>query len=388
LFTEILRNDYQNFLNNAKDVLASMRNISANGPEGDNGGSGSGGGGVHAQPQANPSPVHTSLRSTGNSQSSPVVAAVPQSIAPAPARPLSSVKGTSSDIVIGMAQNIDPKNFAVFCGSLRRFSTADIVIFANSPLSDLLQEIAQKNSVTLMEYDLSQQSEELRKYHASTLRWTFIYNFFAADEMRQRYKRVWMVDVRDTFFQADPFVMLPPDQSMFYVFKGVESKTIANCGWNGGWVKDCFGQNVLSEIGSGNIICSGVSVGSMDTTWAYLQLMNSVVTGAAAAAGGQYPSSKFPSCERNGVDQGVHNVLVHQHKIPHVKVWGQRDGPVANMQAELYDNKVGTEVRNKIGELVAVAHQYDRNQGLQKKLFKEVSSLLPIALPAYDYYYY
>ena len=55
-------------------------------------------------------------------------------------------------------------------------------------------------------------------------------------ETRQRYKRVWMVDVRDTFFQADPFVMLSPDTSAFYAFKGVESKTIASCGWNGGWV--------------------------------------------------------------------------------------------------------------------------------------------------------
>ena len=45
-----------------------------------------------------------------------------------------------------------------------------------------------------------------------------------------------MVDVRDTFFQSDPFAMLPVEKSQFYVFKGVESKTIMNCGWNGGWV--------------------------------------------------------------------------------------------------------------------------------------------------------
>lgn len=131
---------------------------------------------------------------------------------------------------------------------------------------------------------------------------------------------------------------------------------------------------VLGDVGNGNIICSGVSVGTMDTTWAYLQLMNSIVTGEASKSG-LYPSSKFPSCERNGVDQGVHNVLVHQNKIPNVKIWGQRDGPVANMQAELY-NLEGTTVKNKRGEVVAVAHQYDRNQELQKKLFQAVSVVL------------
>lgn len=54
--------------------------------------------------------------------------------------------------------------------------------------------------------------------------------------MRDQYQRVWMVDVRDTFFQSDPFAMLPVRQSQFYAFKGVESKSIKNCGWNGGWV--------------------------------------------------------------------------------------------------------------------------------------------------------
>ena len=101
----------------------------------------------------------------------------------------------------------------------------------------------------------------------------------------------------------------------------------------------------------------------------YLQLMNSIVIGEANNR--EFPSSKFPSCERNGVDQGVHNVLVHKNKIPNLKIWGQRDGPVANMQAELY-RLTGMKVRNKMRDLVPVAHQYDRNHDLQNKLFREV----------------
>ncbi len=107
----------------------------------------------------------------------------------------------------------------------------------------------------------------------------------------------------------------------------------------------------------------------MDVAWTYLQLMNDIVTGESK--NGIYPSSKFPNCERNGVDQGVHNVLVHQNKIPHLKIWSQQESPVLNMQAEIYQLN-NMQVYNRKGEIAAVAHQYDRNQELQKHLFKEV----------------
>lgn len=68
-----------------------------------------------------------------------------------------------------------------------------------------------------------------------------------------------MIDVRDSMFQDNPFVFTPAlvkdvsggtmdddykSPSFFYAFKGVESRSIEQCGWNGGWIKDCFGQQV------------------------------------------------------------------------------------------------------------------------------------------------
>ena len=60
------------------------------------------------------------------------------------------------------------------------------------------------------------------------------------------YKYVWMIDVRDSMFQGDPFEMISGENSAFYTFKGVEDKLISQCGWNGGWIKDCFGEAVCS----------------------------------------------------------------------------------------------------------------------------------------------
>jgi len=283
--------------------------------------------------------------------------------------------GKSKDIIIGMAQDTDPKNLAVFCGSLRRVSDADVVIFINAPVPERHREIAGKYNIQLIDFDLSSLDESIRKYHPSTLRWPLIYNFFKDSAIQSKYNRVWMIDVRDSAFQKDPFVMLPAGESAFYAFGGVEDKLIADCGWNAGWIRDCFGEQTLNEVGSNAIICSGVSVASMDRAIPYLQLMSDTVLGKDKFA-------KFPSCERNGVDQGAHNVIIHKQLIDNLRIWKQRDSQVANMQAKIARVQ---EIRNELNEvadmrvyngrneLVAVVHQYDRDSALQSSLFKQVT---------------
>lgn len=189
-----------------------------------------------------------------------------------------------------------------------------------------------------------------------------------------------MADVRDTMFQTDPFSRF--DQG-FYAFHGVESRTIGECGWNSGWVKDCFGQATLKLISAKTIICSGVSMGTTNEVLEYLRLMSETME-----------TTEFSSCERNGVDQGrwcfncnfahqsklvwfktfllagVHNVLVHTQRIPGLHVLDQSSGWVANMQSGR--SKIsGNNVLNKNGASVAVVHQYDRERDLQSYYFKK-----------------
>lgn len=92
-----------------------------------------------------------------------------------------------------------------------------------------------------------------------------------------------MIDVRDSYFQSDPFSFVTTQQQQahsasssavagrnsrgtalgavdspssdsgevgFHVFTGVESFPIKECGWNSGWIKDCFGAGVLNAVGS------------------------------------------------------------------------------------------------------------------------------------------
>lgn len=118
---------------------------------------------------------------------------------------------------------------------------------------------------------------------------------------------------------------------------------ISQCGWNSGWVKDCFGKEILNSIGKNPILCSGVTSGSKDAVMAYTSYMSGLILSSKETIELEnneilekiWSSSLFPTCERNGVDQGIHNVLVHSNVMSNVKIWTQSTGPVANMQSKL-----------------------------------------------------
>jgi hypothetical protein len=230
--------------------------------------------------------------------SQPVTTTIRQGVSPVPAHGVQSSSSTGRngepkrDVVIGIAHDMDPKNFVVFCASLREVNRkAELIIFSNAPTSAQNVKIAGDFDVTLLEYDMRNLeqfggSSHMSKFHPSTLRWPFIAKYFDEQSTRDQYSRVWMADVRDTYFQSDPFEMLPEYEKGFFTFGGVDI-TIKDCVWTGQWVN--------------KVICSGVSMGDMESAYSYLKLMDDVISGKK-----EHPvssSSRFPQCERNGVDQ-------------------------------------------------------------------------------------
>ena len=243
----------------------------------------------------------------------------------------------------------------MFAGSLRAVSPeAALVLYLDAPLPDTHQQIVERYAITSIEFTVQLlEPAFLRKYHPSNYRWPLLYRYLK--EHAGIYDKVVMADVRDTMFQENPFGTF---DTGFYAFNGVESRTIGQCGWNGGWVRDCFGPEMLNRISKKRIICSGVSMGSSSAVLDYLRLMSETME-----------TPQFAKCERNGVDQGVHNVLVHTGQIPGLRVLDQQSGWVANMQAgrALISS---SSVSNRKGQKVAVVHQYDRYRDLQKSYFE------------------
>ena len=101
---------------------------------------------------------------------------------------------------------------------------------------------------------------------------------------------------------------------------------------------------------------------------------------------GRTNDAKFPTCERNGVDQGVHNVLVHTKRIENLKIFSQASSPVLNLQARIavVDEHRGI-VRNKAGKVAAVVHQYDRFPSLQKALFERYAYWIDFSDPMFEW---
>jgi len=277
----------------------------------------------------------------------------------APLGAQTSTEATEScqDLVVGLGTGITPENLAVFAGTLREVNPkAALVLYLDAPLPDTHRTIVERYNITAIEFHVQMlEPAFLREYHPSNYRWPLLYRYL--DEHGDRYRKVLLADVRDTAFQLDPFGTF--SHKGFYAFNGVESRTIGECGWNGGWVKDCFGKEMLNRIAKKTIICSGISMGTMHEVKAYLKLMTDTIE-----------TDSFAKCERNGVDQGVHNVLVHTQRIQELVVLDQKSGWVANMQAGLarISNNI---VSNQRGQKVAVVHQYDRFKNLQESYFKK-----------------
>jgi hypothetical protein len=87
------------------------------------------------------------------------------------------------------------------------------------------------------------------------------------------------------------------------------------------------------------------------------------------------------ACERNGVDQGVHNVMVGTGEIATLVRHRNENGPVLHLQQDprrglgpLTDEQ--GDVANESGKRVAVAHQYDRSKPLKAHFFKRYAIAL------------
>jgi hypothetical protein len=81
----------------------------------------------------------------------------------------------------------------------------------------------------------------------------------------------------------------------------------------------------------------------------------------------------FPSCERNGVDQGMHNAIIHAGILRNYALFFEMDNNagVVNMQSSFsstFDPMNQTRVINFNNDPFAIVHQYDRLDVLQAKL--------------------
>ena len=306
-------------------------------------------------------------------------------------------------LVTGLAKGIEADLLYRFVRSLRQHTSptdTDIVLFlhakdapANSPLLWALEAYG----VQVIRFDPDTFADvRWRKYHPSSYRWLLIRSWMLT-QPTGLYEAVLFADVRDAFFAADPFAPMhrvgsaptttvvptpaattgfdranaAPLSPAFYAFLEAKPRTIAECGWNSGWVKDCFGDAGLKEVGARVISCSGTSIGTWAAASTYAALMAEEI-------------SKNP-CERNGVDQGMHNYFVFSGKLQKALGAGtalvevtNEDGWVGTVQSmpTLTRDRAGRLLNDK-GQVYALIHQYDRSLLMREQLQHEFTWMEP-----------
>mmetsp|Transcript_58974 Transcript_58974/g.144274 ORF Transcript_58974/g.144274 Transcript_58974/m.144274 type:complete len:587 (+) Transcript_58974:76-1836(+) len=122
----------------------------------------------------------------------------------------------------------------------------------------------------------------------------------------QKYGRIMLTDLRDVYFQKNPFNMLPSHTEMkntMMVFEEYPTKIIDQRS-NRKWIRTARGRNVLKQIGhNNNVSCSGTTIGGYNAIATYLTHMIESF-------------DESPQCNHlTGCDQGHHNFLVYSGRL-------------------------------------------------------------------------
>mmetsp|Transcript_4907 Transcript_4907/g.7263 ORF Transcript_4907/g.7263 Transcript_4907/m.7263 type:complete len:461 (+) Transcript_4907:134-1516(+) len=285
----------------------------------------------------------------------------------------------SKDVVLGMAKGIAPKPLALFLASLRKYcedTACDVILWVEqqSIEDEKVNELLKKHMVEVKVFSPDTlEPEYARGWHPSSYRWLLIHEFLSKEASRRDYRAVLLADVRDTAFQDNPFKIIDENGNGFYASSedlDTPKKSINDCGWNSGWIESCYGPVVLKKVGSNPIICSGMSIATLSEAVAYSKAMYDKLVSPSGQA-----------CERNGVDQGMHNVLVWTNAIQNLNIVTQESGLIANMQSKhAVVKEMGgglVVINNKKGEKMYIVHQYDRDLSVLKSFEKEYVDWVP-----------
>jgi len=134
-----------------------------------------------------------------------------------------------------------------------------------------------------------------------------------------------LIDFRDVFFQTHPFASLARHRLSYDLGVSAEhwpNKAIAHCPFNRWWVESCYGTDMLRQLADQVVLCSGSTWGTVDALRRYVDAMIR-----------EWESAR---CTGKGIDQGLHNVLIHDHRLDRsvrVRIFLQGSGPVHTIGA-------------------------------------------------------
>lgn len=164
------------------------------------------------------------------------------------------------------------------------------------------------------------------------------------------YRNVMLTDVRDVVFTRAPFDRKLEDS--VYFFLEDPRLTLNKSRLNVGWLVEMYGPRAVVELGDRPISCSGVILGDVRAVRAYLSVMVNQLR-------------RLPR-QDSGIDQGVHNYVVHKGLVPNSQIVANGDGSVLTVGLMSADE--ASRVLRERGSSIRIVHQYDRHPSLAAEI--------------------
>jgi hypothetical protein len=300
--------------------------------------------------------------------------------------------GTSRHLVLGAEYNIREVELRIFLASLRGSGCrADVVLFSGRE-QDHTKRLAERFGATLMHYDF----ETLNQTHGPVGVHRFhLYRRFL-DRRRAQYDYVLHTDVRDVMFQDDPFQRIEAFGGGVFFLES-NHLLIGTSPTNRGWMtENCtiyWREQILEQTAHRLRCCSGNMFGTSDAAYWYARLMEEEqqrTSDAERDAQGQVVGRGWCA------DQAVHQALLwtgrFSSKMHNVTTYQNEDGPLCTMgdMISVSVDEYG-DVRNILGDLYAVVHQYDRHKRVRDTIAARYSddhdaaeNLHPSFVPGYQ----
>jgi len=174
---------------------------------------------------------------------------------------------SKKDLVLAAAINMEFESIMIFVKSLRKYNKdCDIFIIVENNIDEIKKATIRKENVNLI-------FTTINTFLESPINNTRYLKFFEfIKDHESDYKNVLISDVRDVYFQADPFNGIEKNSILFA--EEEESKTIKDdVRFNSRWLIQTYGNNALEILKNKKITCCGTIIGSYVNISRYLEFM-------------------------------------------------------------------------------------------------------------------
>ncbi len=292
-------------------------------------------------------------------------------------------KGSPVNVILGLCEGYKPAAILPFITSLKNVDyTGEVVFFTRSRAKELI-EFFKSNDIDISSYgrgrlgpltepvrsicnlcfSLNKSSratelqEKLAQYFWNVQSSRYLHYRDYLVKNRKKYHWVMLTDVRDVIFQADPFSWDLP--SGLHVFEEYPEVSLGEQTANRNWIEALYGKEELKNLKDYPIVCSGVTIGTIDSMISYLNEMSNEIAKKSGPV---------------GFDQGVHNYLVRNNRLSNLHIHEFNQGPVVHIgiaPRKIIKSNDSGKILDSADKLVPVVHQYDRHNDLVETLTKE-----------------